>query len=565
MPLFARLSPWLCLLAIPLLFELPAVLTSTALDPGALRLSLDLPLLLTIWLASLGLARTAPVRVALRVLATLLALYRLDQWVCWTLLRDEPLLYDQFFMLRHLWALIGDLMSVRTVLVLVTVGAILVGMGFLLRALSRRVRPLALGAARRRTLGVLALIWCVLLAFRTAALSSEDPAITWLLPTIVTNIRRSTHTYGAIRKRLGRSPYAAYDKLALRDKPDVLLFVVESYGRLLSVEEKTAAQHAALLDELEAQFKSAGFHAVSAFATATVSGGRSWIAEGNILMGTPIRYEAVFQHLVSQRPPNLVGFLNHNGYESALLAPADRDRAGFRAENRYAFTRLFGYDQLHYPGPAIGWGLIPDQYSLAFVEKNFLAHATRPVFLDFHMVSSHAPWSEVPKLVDSTEQLFEASAQKVELGREHGPKAVRSALRRYARSSGRFAYMHRFDDAMRAGYQATVEYDLRLIAQYVARRERDGFIIVLGDHQPPVIAREDKSFDAPVHVLSRDPARLAPLLKHGFSPGLKLAPNAPPALEQAGLFSLWVHSLLAKDCAGCALPEVLPHGNVLVP
>jgi hypothetical protein len=520
---------------------------------------------LTVWLSTVGVARAAPLLIALRIIALLLAFYRVDQWVCWTLLRDEPLLYDQFFMLRHLWALIGDLMSLRTALVLLAVGSILIGTGLLVRVLLRRARPLGLGSARHRTLAMLALIWCVLLALRGAALASEEPAISWLTPKIVVNVRRSARAYRAIHKRLARSPYAAYDKLALRDKPDVLLFIVESYGRLLSVEEKTAVRHAALLDELEAQLSAAGLHAVSAFATATVSGGRSWIAEGNILMGTPIRYEAVFQHIVAQKPPNLVGFLNQNGYETALLAPADRDRAGFHPENRYAFTRLFCYDQLAYPGPAIGWGLVPDQYSLAFVENNLLARAKKPVFLDFHMVSSHAPWSEVPKLVASSEQLLTGRARKAEADAEDGGETLDTAFRRYARSSGRFAYMHRFDDAMREGYQATVEYDLRLIAQYLARRERDGFVIVLGDHQPPVIAREDKSFDAPVHVLSRDPTRLAPLLKHGFVPGLKLAPKAPPALDQAGLFSLWVHALLAKDCESCALPEVLPRGNVVVP
>ncbi len=564
MAAIAPIMPWLCLAAIPLLFELPAVLTSTAFEPGALHLSLDLPLLLTLWLAGLGVARARLWLGLLPVLAVALACYRLDQWICWTLLRDEPLLYDQFFMLGHLWALIGDLMSVRTALLLTAVLALLTLAGFTVRALWRRVRPLGLGPARRGSLGVLALIWCVLLVFRVAAASSEDPAVTWLAPKIVNNARRSLHAYGAIRKRLARSQYAEYGALKLRDKPDVLLFIVESYGRLLTVEEKTAPHHAQLLGELEAQLGAAGYHAASAFVTATVSGGRSWIAEGNILMGTPIRYESVFRHIVAQKPPNLVRFLNQNGYESALLAPADRARAGFHPENRYEFARLFTYEELAYPGPPIGWGLVPDQYSLAFIDRHFLRRAARPVFLDFHMVSSHAPWSEVPKLVADPEQLLAQRAGPAHV-EEDTSAEIEAAFRRYSRTAGRFAYMRHFDDGMRAGYQATIEYDLRLIAQYLARRERDAFVIVLGDHQPPVIAREDRSFDAPVHVLARDPARLRPLLAHGFAPGLKLAPDAPPALEQAGLFSLWVHTLLAKDCDGCALPRVLPHGNVVLP
>jgi hypothetical protein len=547
------------LLAIPLLFELPAVLTTTALELSALRLSLDLPLVLTFWVATLGMQRRTFLIVALRSVATVLILYRVDQWVCWTLLRDEPLLYDQLFMLRHLWALIGDLMSVRTALVLGAVALSALLIGFAVRFLLRKLSTLGAPDRQRRTWASLALIWCLLLLLRCTQLANEDPIVSWLAPTIVSNVRKSAHTYASVQKRLGKSPYAAYQRIALRDKPDVLLFIVESYGRLLSVEEKTRAGHAALLAELETELTAAGFRAASAFATATVSGGRSWIAEGNILLGTPIRYEAMFQHIVAQAPPSFVSFLNSNGYQTALLAPADRDRAGFHPVNRYGFAQLFTYDQLAYRGPAIGWGLIPDQYSLAFIERAFLQSAQKPVFLDFHMVSSHAPWSEVPAIERNPAQLLATSGTTER--EEPSGEPLDTAFRRYARSSGRFAYMDRFDDAMREGYQATVEYDLRVIAQFLARRSHDAFVIILGDHQPPVIAREDKSFDAPVHILSRDPARLTPLLKHAFVPGLTIDPAAPAALDQAGLFSLWVHALSAMRCSGCALPSVLVHGD----
>ena len=555
------LIAWLCLVSIPLLFELPAALTSTEIDPGAIRLSLDVPLLLTLWLASAGSARPVLARIALRVGAGLVVFYRLDQWVCWTLLRDEPLLYDQVFMLRHLWALIGDLMNLKTALALLGLALGGLVMGWLMRVLLRGASVLASHDVRR-TRAILAAAWCIMLIGRAAQLGQEDPRIGWLAPKIASNVRRSARTYGSIQKRLHKSPYARYAKLALRDKPDVLLFIVESYGRLLSVEEKTADRHAALLRELERELRGGGFHAASGFATATVSGGRSWIAEGTMLMGTPIRYEAVFQHIVAQKPPSFVGFLNQNGYESALLAPADRHRAGFHPENRYGFARLFTYDQLGYTGTPIGWGLVPDQYSLAFIDKHFLRPARGPVFLDFHMVSSHAPWSEVPQLEQDPERLLATGSGGVQ--GELGAEDVSLAFRRYGRGNPRHAYMRRFDDSMREGYQSTIEYDLRAIVQFLMRRERDGFVIVLGDHQPPVIAREDKSFDAPVHVLSRNPARLAPLLEYGFVKGLTIGPDAPPAVHQAGLFSLWVHTLMAMHCDDCTLPEVRPNGDVVL-
>jgi hypothetical protein len=560
---YAALIPWLCLVALPLLYELPAMLRSTRIEPARLRLSLEIPLLLSLWLAALGGSARPALRRALSGAAWLLVIYRLDQWLCWTLMQAEPLLYDQWFMLRHLWVLIGDLMSLHTALIL---GGLALG-GALCARLTRwlldRSRVLATPEQKRHSLRVGAAIWCVLLGLSAAGMGSEDPWVRWSTPAIVQNVVTSRATYLEVQKRLQKSPYTDYARLRLTDTPDVYLFLVESYGRLLSVEEKTRAQHAALLQDLSQQLETAGWHVASAFITATVSGGRSWIAEGNILLGTSIRYEAVFQHLVAQHPPSLVSFLRQNGYRTVLLAPADRHRLGTHPVNRYGFERLISFDDLSYHGPHVGWGMVPDQYSLAFTERHALRNAGRPVFLDFHMVSSHAPWQEVPRFEETPERLLSRS------GNVPAPELTAGSLvtpfTRYERGPAQFAYMERFDAEMRNGYQACVEYSLRTIVQYLKSRERDAFVIAIGDHQPPVIAREDASFDTPIHVFSRDATRLAPLLARGFKPGLQLDPHTQPLMMQAGLLSLFVHSLMAKDCAeddpSCSLPKVLPRGE----
>jgi hypothetical protein len=62
-------------------------------------------------------------------------------------------------------------------------------------------------------------------------------------------------------------------------------------------------------------------------------------------------------------------------------------------------------------------------------------------------------------------------------------------------------------------------------------------------------------------VLSRNPARLAPLREHGFVSGLAIDGDTPAALDQAGFFSLWVHTLMAMNCTDCTLPKVHVHGD----
>jgi hypothetical protein len=329
----------------------------------------------------------------------------------------------------------------------------------------------------------------------------------------------------------------------------VLLFIVESYGRLLSVEPGTREAHVALLRTLTGELTRAGWHAASAFSTSTVSGGRSWIAEGTMLMGLPIRYESVFQHMIAQRPapPSLVGFLNRQGYHTTLLAPADRNRPGAYVVNRYGFSELLTHDKLGYRGRRMGWGIIPDQYSLAIADERVLSPARarkQPVFLDFHMVTSHAPWADVPSLYDDPRHV-EASEEPLV---EHGTAAgtVLTRLGRYDRvAERRFLNFEHFDTSLRDGYLATVHYDLKLIATYLRDRKDDALVILIGDHQPPVLSRSDLSFDCPVHLLARDPQRLQTALEHGFQLGLTLARDASPALSHAELFPLLVETLAA--------------------
>jgi len=537
--------PWFSLALVWLSFELPPLLALGVLQLSTLRFALELPLLLTLAGFQHAYGGTWSRR-GLVLLAALLLTFRSDQALCWLLMRDEPLLYDQWFMARHLWVLLGDLMSVRTLAVLLAVGLLgwLTTLG--VRRLLRHGGVLLAPERRQSTLRGAVLFWSFALLVRLVS-PVNGGVLVWLTPSVIDNVRRSREVYRSVQSTTQTSPHAHYGTVVLRDKPDVLLFIVESYGRLLFVDEGTGAAHATLLRTLERALSDSGWHAASGFSTSTVSGGRSWIAEGTMLMGIPIAYESVFQHLIGLRPqpPHLVSFLRRQGYRGVLLAPSDRNRPGAYVVNRYGFDTLLTYEELGYRGPSIGWGLVPDQYSLAIAAQRVLpprAERAAPVFLDFHMVSSHAPWREVPRLTDDPTTHASRTEPVERGGTPEG--TVLTRLGRYDRGAERrFAWMEQFDGPMRRGYQATIDYDLRVITRYLSQRGDDALVIVLGDHQPPVIARADQSFDAPVHVLSRDPRRLQSVLGRGFLAGLTIVPNAQPVMTHADVFPLVVDAL----------------------
>ncbi len=514
---FSTFSPWLALLALWLAFAVPLTLCSTVPDLARARLDLELPLL---WMLAGLMPR---LRRAALAYAIILVMFRLDQWLCLLLMREQPLLYDQWFMARHLGVLMGDLMSLQT-------ASILAALGLAGWAVTRGVRALLRHASSLHDEGwqarrVLLAFWTVMLA-----LSLATPRVGWLSASLWQNLVASRAVYQRVTARAAQWPRAPLLARRPTDRPDVLLFLVESYGRLLFAESGTRAEHQQLLRSLESDLRGDGVHMVSTFATATVSGGRSWIAEGTVLSGMPIHYEAEFQHLIVQQPPSLVSWLQRAGYHTALLLPADRDRPGARVVNRWGFDEVIAHAQLDYRGAPMGWGIVPDQFSLAYAERHVLSKPG-PLFFDFHMVSSHAPWEDVPVL-DARVAEVEPAARTPQVTGSPLEKAV--AGLDYYRGDTRDPWMGALDAPLRRGYQATVSYDLRLIARYLASRERDALVIVMGDHQPPVLTREDMSFDVPVHVFSRSAERLRAL--RGFTPGLWLEPNAPPALHQAELW-----------------------------
>jgi len=287
-------------------------------------------------------------------------------------------------------------------------------------------------------------------------------------------------------------------------------------------------------------------------------------------MGAPLPYESVFRHLVNATPPvpSIPAFFAANGYGTIGLEPSDRVRPGVEETNYYHLARQILFDDLHYTGKVLGWGLVPDQYSLSFVEENVLAASSRPRFLMFHMVSSHMGWSVVPSIAPDWRSLNDARGAPV--ADAHDEKmslfdradGIYTRLHRYGREEmRRWVQYGGLGAGFRERYVDTVAYDLTVIERHLVREHSDELVIVMGDHQPPAVAPDGENFDVPVHVLARDPALLAEFFERGFSSGLLIDAKARPAVEHAGIFSLLVRDLVrAQPSPGARLPPYLSHG-----
>lgn len=529
------------------------------LDPTAMRPTGEVVGLLTAH--ALGRIFGAPRfgRWVLFALTIALVVVRLDWAIYFLITRSEPLLYDQAFMLRHLAVLIGDLWSPSVASFLV---AFVMGSAALIwaaRALVTGIDPLFLALNRRKLAIVGASAWTLVLVLTALPTSANgQPAIHWLTRDIARNIVESTRIYTDIERGIRESPYRDYDKIELRRSPNVSLLFVESYGRIVSDSDDLRPRWTARLERMEARLRGAGWHMVSAYSTAPVSGGRSWLAVTSILTGTHVQYEGVFRHMLERMDhvPSLLKFLKSRGYDTIALEPSDRVRPGVEEVNYHGFAKILRFDDVGYRGPKAGWGLVPDQYSLGFAEERVLRADTAPRFFQFHMVTSHMPWTDVPKYVDDWRALNDAQGARIEFPQY---SELTKRLSRYGREDGR-EESHRWvlygglPEDYRARYLDSIDYDLRVIEEHLARSTSEDLVIVMGDHQPPVIAPEMANFDVPVHVFARDSNLLDEFRERGFAEGLVLGRTERPALEHGGFFSLIVRALVRCCGAGAAPP-----------
>jgi hypothetical protein len=533
-----------------LLFEFPTVLHSDGISPAALRPTGEVLVLSTAaWLAARAKLGRASVFCPGLLLALLLVV-RVDFAIYFIAMRSQPLLYEQLVTIQHFVGLITDLFTLELAAVIVGLLILAIALLWLVRALLSRTSKLAGADQAKRVAVALSALW--VLALAGTLLGPRDAShvwVRWMVPELLGNVKESVLIHRSVLGGIVSSPYRDFQRLRLAHKPDVLVFFVESYGRVLAEHEATLPRWTAALTGLDARLSKSGWHSASAFSTAPVSGGTSWLAVGSIFFGAHVRYQGVYQRFVDggEGVPSLPRFFQQQGYATVNLAPSVRPRRGIELENRYGFGTYLRQPDLEYRGPRMGWGFVPDQYTLGFAEERVLPHVQAPLFLLFHMVSSHAHWGSVPTYVSDWRSWNSIGD---ELDRRSMDETARAVAERASRG---------LTSSARTSYEGSVLYDLRVVEDFLSRRTRDTLVILMGDHQPPVLSSQSDTFDVPMHVIARDPTVLQEFLERGFSKGLVPPVKLPAQVKHEGLFSLIVRAMARAD-GSATVPEYYADG-----
>jgi phosphoglycerol transferase MdoB-like AlkP superfamily enzyme len=312
--------------------------------------------------------------------------------------------------------------------------------------------------------------------------------------------------------------YEPLMKVRLAKRPNVYFLVIEAYGEVLSTWDM-ATSYRDLMARSQAVLTANGYKTSTAYSTAPVHGGRSWLStstmQTGILIDQPTSYAAF--EAASRRIPTLAGFFKEQGYHTASLEPGTKARVGVSDGDLYGHETRVDATRLEYTGEPHGFGGIPDQYSLETFRARFLPGLADPRYVFYMTVSTHFPWTA------ETVPSYHGGGDWPPLA---GESAIGSDLRRW--------------------YVRSIEYTWRILLDLlVADRSPDIVVVVLGDHQPRLESNQpgEVTLDSPLHVLSRDGAFVDRFTARGFEPGLYAEPGRREPLLHQGLFSLLVTEL----------------------
>ena len=516
-----------------------------AMTPEALLLfPLELPvILLALALAPAFLLR--PLRLFLTAALTLMPLVKLaDLGAHLSYARGFNLLLDAH-LLPAAWNLGSGAIGLPLALA-VAAGLVLVT-GLLAAALwwaTGRIARLA-PAGRPRALAGLALLGALALTIVDLGRSwrpFDPPGAAFSTRLAIQHgqaVDRTRRSLAEFRENAARDTYAAAPPGTLLDAlngTDVMLVFIESYGRSTLDNPRYAPTVRPRLAGIEASLNETGLAARSGWLTAPMVGGQSWLAHASVLSGLWIDNQRRYQALLGSPRRTLLHYAQQAGFRTVVVAPA--------ITLAWPESSYFGYDAI-YPAAALGyegkpfnWVTMPDQFTLSAFERLELARAERPpLFAEIALISSHAPWTPIPDLVDWS--LVENGIVFNDMATSGDPPEV----------------VWRDRDRVRDQFRQAIDYALETVGAFAARHAEDPpLMVVLGDHEPATFVSElEGSFDVPVHVIG--PRDLVDrFAAWGFTEGMTPAAEVP-ARKMDAFRDFFLDSFSPGFAPGAALQQ----------
>lgn len=327
---------------------------------------------------------------------------------------------------------------------------------------------------------------------------------------LATQVHDDLNDQRDFERALEQDPYRntpSSDLLTRLRGKDVLLVFVESYGR-------TALDYPVVQSALDAgdkRLQQAGFSSRTGFLTSPTFGGLSWLAHSSLQSGLWVNSQQRYDHLVTRDRVTLTDAFGRAGWRTVADVPSNEEDWSV-AKAYYHYDQVYDRRNVGYAGPSFSYASMPDQYTLAELQRLELGKRNRaPVMAEVDLVSSHTPWAPLPRLVDWSKvgdgSVFDQMPAEGDSPDDVWPDP----------------------DRVKAAYAQSIAYSLDAVTSFVQQAHDPNLVlVVLGDHQPAsIVSGAGASHDVPVSIIAADPAVTDRVADWGWRDGLRPGDGAP--------------------------------------
>ena len=463
------------------------------------------------------------------------------------LYRIPPILYNDLSLLKLGFFNIGDQSVLKSTVLMLLAGAVLFGLSWAVKQLIGYTRDLQLGSFSKSVLILLG-IFMIISTLKSGFTPEPVQNFQETFALMATNLKSSADARKSLKNfnvdRINKK--LDYKSIALKAKPDIYLLFVESYGKLLFVNEQHRDPFIACLDSCSARLERKGWNMVSDFSISPVSGGESWISYTSVMFGYNIRNQGTFNSMLKDpsmaRYDNLFRVLGENGYKTyrlnAMPQNSNMEVPWDTYSSFYGIDQWINFNDLKYTGRLYGFGPSPpDQYSINFAAGFMKQNSPGPHALFFITQTTHHPFMS-PNVVENDWR---------SLNSDHDSDVFHASV---------FLKKPVWENYLKA-----ICYDISALSQFIALNpDTTAVFILIGDHQPPFLAGKLDGFETPVHIICRNHKFTDAFLKYGFQAGLKPDVKTSP-IRHEGIYSMLLREFVEIfGTEKAILPEYRPYG-----
>ncbi len=308
-------------------------------------------------------------------------------------------------------------------------------------------------------------------------------------------------------------PYAgipASDLLSgLRGK-DVVIVFVESYGQVAVHGTSFSPGVDAVLRQGSATLARAGVSPAAPTSTPPPSAASAGSPDSTLQSGLWVDNQQRYDQLMGTNRFTLTGAFHQAGWRTVSDIPSD-DEPWADGKSFYHFDKFYNRLNVGYHGPTFSYASMPDQYTLAKLQQNELEPGHRPVMAEVDTVSSHIPWTPLPRMVPWN---------KLGDGSIFDPMPGQGLPADVAwRNTG----------TVRRLYGQSIQYSMRALVWWVTHmNDRNLVLVLMGDHQPTTtISGYGANHEVPVTFIAHDPAVVSRISPWHWQDGLLPGHDAP--------------------------------------